>query len=216
METKRFDEQRSLEIISTMIANTSAHIDRNSGKHFLLWGYTTVIVSVFEYFAQLYIGNIQLALWAWFLIPIVGSIGTIMLNRNTEARPKSYVDRSISAVWSVFGFSWGLMFIAALVYGANILFLTVVLMGMGTVITGKICQHKVLTASGKAAIILSLIFPAQRLLLREYGTALRDSGFEHMEALVYSEIIIFAVIFFVMMVIPGHILTKRANRQQNA
>lgn len=216
MEKRHLDEHRSLEIISTMIADTSAHIDRTSGKYFLLWGYTTVIVSLFEYFAQLYIGNIELALWAWFLIPVVGGIGTIVLNRRSEQRPKSYVDRSISSVWRVLGFSWGLMFVAALVYGANILFLTVVLMGMGTVISGKICQHKVLTAAGKAAICLSLIFPAQRLLLRECDTALRDSGFEHIEALVYSEIVIFALIFIVMMVIPGHILMKRAKEQRNA
>lgn len=216
MEKTQLDEHRSLEIIRTMIADTSAHIDRTSGKYFLLWGYTTVIVSLFEYFVQLYLCNVQLALWAWFTIPVVGGIGTLLLNRHSEQRPKSYVDRSISSVWSVLGFSWGLMFVAALAYGANILFLTVVLMGMGTVITGKICQHKVLTASGKAAIILSLIFPAHRLLISEYGTALHDSDTECFKAVIFSEIIIFALIFVVMMIIPGHILSKRAKKQHNA
>lgn len=216
MEKTRLDEHRSLEIIRTMIANTKTHIDRTSGKTFLLWGYTTVLVSLFEYFVQLYMRDMKLALWMWFLIPIVGGIGTIILNRKNEERPKSYVDRSINAVWTVIGSSWALMFIAAIVYNANILFLTVVLMGMGTVITGKICQHKVLTASGKAAIALSIIFPIKHLLLREYGSTLRDSGFEHFDALLYSEIIIFAAIFLVMMVIPGHILMKRAKNLQDA
>ena len=115
-DDKRLDERRSIEIISKMIADTSAHIDSESGKHFLLWGYTTVIVSLFEYVAQVCHLPMPLCLWAWFLIPVVGGIGTIILNRNAKnSRPKSYVDRSISAVWTVFGLSFGMVFIAALV-----------------------------------------------------------------------------------------------------
>lgn len=211
MREQQIDEHRSLEIISKMIADTSAHIDNESGKYFLLWGYTTVIVSLFEYVAQLLHLPIHLCLWAWWLIPIVGGIGTIILNRRAGvARPKSYVDRSISAVWMVFGLSFGMAFIAALVYGANILFLTAMLMGMGTVITGKICQHRVLTVAGTAGMVLSLLIPTGHLLLREYATALRESGITHVEAIYYIEMVIFAAVFLVMMVIPGHILYNRA------
>lgn len=211
MREQQIDEHRSLEIISKMIADTSAHIDNESGKYFLLWGYTTVIVSLFEYVAQLLHLPMHLCLWAWWLIPIVGGIGTLILNRRAGvARPKSYVDRSISAVWMVFGLSFGMAFIAALVYGANILFLTAMLMGMGTVITGKICQHRVLTVAGIAGMVLSLLIPAGHLLLREYATALRESGIAHVEAIFYIEMVIFAAVFLVMMVIPGHILYNRA------
>ena len=211
MKEQTIDEHRSLEIISKMIADTTAHIDNESGKYFLLWGYTTIIVSLFEYVAQLLHLPMHLCLWAWWLIPIVGGIGTLILNRRAGvARPKSYVDRSISAVWMVFGLSFGMAFIAALVYGANILFLTAMLMGMGTVITGKICQHKVLTVAGIAGIVLSLLIPTGHLLLREYATALRESGITHVEAIYYIEMVIFAAVFLVMMVIPGHILYNRA------
>lgn len=211
MREQQIDEHRSLEIISKMIADTSAHIDNESGKYFLLWGYTTVMVSLFEYVAQLLHLPIHLCLWAWWLIPIVGGIGTLILNRRAGvARPKSYVDRSISAVWMVFGASFGMAFIAVLVYGANILFLTAMLMGIGTVITGKICQHRVLTVAGMAGMALSLLIPVGHLLLREYATALRESGIAHVEAIFYIEMVIFAVVFLVMMVIPGHILYNRA------
>lgn len=214
MKEQQIDERRSLEIISQMIADTSAHIDSNSGKYFLLWGYTTVIVSLFEYFAQLFGLCMPLCLWAWFLIPIVGGIGTVVLIRQESdtQRPKSYLDRSVSAVWTVFGFSFGMVYIAALVYGANLLFLTAMLMGMGTVITGKICQHKVLTIAGKLGMVLSLLIPFGHIIMRHYAAA----GLEHIEALMYAEIIIFALIFAVMMVIPGHILVSRAKRQRDA
>ncbi|MBQ8366170.1 MAG: hypothetical protein IJ442_04680 [Bacteroidaceae bacterium] len=216
-EEKHLDEHRSIEIISRMIADTSAHIDSESGKYFLLWGYTTVLVSLFEYVAQVSHLAIPLCLWAWFLIPAVGGIGTLILSRRaTATRPKSYLDRSVNAVWMVFGLSFGMAFIAAIVYGASILYLTALLMGMATVITGKICRHKVLTIAGKAGIVLSLLIPAGHLLLRKYGAALLSSGIEPVEAILYVEILIFALIFVVMMVIPGHILYNRSKRVKNA
>lgn len=215
-DDNRLDERRSIEIISQMIADTSAHIDRESGKYFLLWGYTTAIISLFEYVAQVAHLDMNICLWAWWLIPVVGGIGTLLLSRKSATRPKSYVDRSVSAVWTVFGLSFGMAFVAALVYGTNLLFLTAMLMGMGTVITGKICRHKVLTIAGKAGVILSLAFPVSHLLLREYGEALRNSGTPYFEAIIYSEIVIFALIFVVMMVIPGHVLHNRSKDRNDA
>lgn len=217
MKEQQIDEHRSIEIISKMIADTSAHIDNESGKYFLLWGYTTVIVSLFEYIAQVCHLPIPLCLWAWFLIPVVGGIGTIVLNRHAGVtRPKSYIDRSISIVWSVFGLSFGMVFVAATVYHTSILFLTALMMGMATVITGKICRHSVLEWAGKGGIVMSLLIPACHLVMREYGISLRDSGIAHFEAILYIEIVIFAAIFLIMMVIPGHILCARAKQTKNA
>lgn len=215
MKEQTIDEHRSIEIISKMIADTTAHIDSESGKYFLLWGYTTVIISLFEYFAQVFHLLTPLCVWAWWLIPVVGGIGTLILNRRAGVtRPKSYVDRSISIVWTVFGLSFGMIFIAALVYHTSILYLTALMMGMGTVITGKICRHKVLAWAGKAGVVLSLLFPAWHLIMREYGIALRDSGIANIEAVLYIEIVIFALIFLIMMVIPGHILYARAKNKR--
>ena len=215
MKEQTIDEHRSIEIISKMIADTTAHIDSESGKYFLLWGYTTVIISLFEYFAQVFHLATSLCVWAWWLIPVVGGIGTLILNRRARVtRPKSYVDRSISIVWTVFGLSFGMIFIAALVYHTSILYLTALMMGMGTVITGKICRHKVLAWAGKAGVVLSLLFPAWHLLMREYGIALRDSGIANIEAVLYIEIVIFALIFLIMMVIPGQILYARAKNKR--
>lgn len=211
------DEHRSLEIITRMIADTSAKIDSNSGRYFLLWGYTTVVVSLFEYVAQVSGWSMPLCLWAWWLIPLVGGIGTIILTRSErhgKKLPKSYLDRSVSIVWTVFGLSFGFALIAALVYGTNLLFLTAMLMGMGTVITGKICRHKVLTVAGKAALILSLLFPANHLLVTQCSESIIEAGFISIDALLYAEIVIFAAIFMVMMVIPGHILTNRAKKSR--
>ena len=217
MKEQTIDEHRSIEIITKMIADTSAHIDNESSKYFLLWGYTTVIVSLFEYVAQVCHLPIPLCLWAWWLIPVIGGIGTIILNRRAGAsRPKSYIDRSISIIWTVFGISFCMIFVAAIVYQTSILFLTALMMGMGTIITGKMCRHNVLAWAGIASVVLSLLIPACHLIMRKYGDWLINSNIANVEAILYIEIVIFALIFLVMMVIPGHILHSRAKNRRHA
>ena len=56
------DERRSLEIISQMIADTSRKIEQNSSLYFLAWGYTTVLVSIFEYFV--WVADLNQS-WLW-------------------------------------------------------------------------------------------------------------------------------------------------------
>ena len=202
------DNQKSLEIISQMIADTSNQIERNSGKYFLSWGYTTVAVSILEYFVMCLHLNTAL-IWAWWLIPVIGGVATVVLARRESPTPKSYVDRSISAVWAVFGTSSLYAFVAAVVYGTSMFFLIVLLMGMGTVITGAICRHQKLTVCGGIAMLLSLIFPIKHIALKNIEEeALQNTS----EWLIYSDIIIFAAIFIVMMVIPGHIMNCKSKK----
>ena len=191
-----------------MIADTSNQIERNSGKYFLSWGYTTVAVSIFEYFVMCLHLNTAL-IWAWWLIPVIGGVATVILARNESPTPKSYVDRSISAVWAVFGASSLYAFVAAVVYSTSMFYLIVLLMGMGTVITGAICQHQKLTLCGAIAMLLSLIFPIKHIALKDIGAEAFQSNSEW---LIYSDIIIFAVIFLVMMVIPGHIMNCKSKK----
>ena len=199
------DNQKSLEIISQMIADTSAQIESNSGKYFLAWGYTTVAVSIFEYFVMALHLNTAL-IWAWWLIPVIGGCATLLLARREASLPKSYVDRSVSAVWTVFGISSLFALVAAMVYGASMFYLIVLLMGMGTVITGAICRNRNLTLCGCIAMLLALIFPIKHIAVKNMGSGAA-------EWIIYSDIIIFTVIFLVMMVIPGHILNRRYRKQ---
>lgn len=216
MGANAVDAQRSLDIISRMIADTSAHIDSNAGRYCLAWGYTTVLVSIFEYVAQISGWNMHLCLWVWFLIPIVGGFFTRRFARSdmrrVGARPKSYLDRCVSIVWTVFGMSSLLAYAAALAYNVSLLFLIVMLMGMGTVITGAICRHRFLAGCGIASMFLSLIFPIMHIVLQR----MKEDALQELDvATIYSDIIIFAVIFLVMMVIPGHILVNRAKKLDN-
>ena len=141
-------------------------------------------------------------------LTVIGGVATTLLARKEAPTPKSYVDRSISAVWAVFGVSSLYAFVAAVVYSTSMFFLIVLLMGMGTVITGAICRHRNLTICGGVAMLLSLIFPIKHIVIKNLETEALHSTTDW---LIYSDIIIFAVIFLVMMVIPGHIMHKRSS-----
>ena len=202
-------EQQSLELITRMISETRTRLVRNSGMPFLIWGYTTVAVALFEYFAQrTFIGQNQW-LWAWWAIPVIGIIGMLLLGRR-DTGAKNYLDRTVSAVWAVCSVS--ILTVAvplALFYHVSILFSVVVLIGIGTTITGRIIRDTTTTAAGFLFTLSALIYPMRSLTLGEIpsGAAVDVIRWHSVNNL------IFAVQFFVFMVIPGHILNRKTNRQ---
>ena len=197
-------EQQSLELITRMISETRTRLVRNSGTPFLIWGYTTVAVALFEYFAQRTFINQDLWFWAWWAIPVIGIIGMLLLGRR-DTGAKNYLDRTVSAVWAVCSIS--ILTVAvplSLFYHVSMLFSVVVLIGIGTTITGRIIRDTTTTAAG-----FLLIYPLRSAFFGEIpsGAAADVIRWHSVNN------IIFAVQFFVFMVIPGHILNHKTNRQ---
>ena len=81
---------------------------------------------------------------------------------------------------------------------------------MGTIITGAICRHRNLIICGSIAMLLSLVFPIKQIVTKNMDTTAFG---EAAEWIIYSDIIIFALIFLVMMVVPGHIMCHRQRRR---
>ena len=71
MEEKRLDAAESLELIGRMIRNTRQRLERHSGRPFLIWGYTTVGISLLNYALNLTGADPNWSL-SWFLIPVLG------------------------------------------------------------------------------------------------------------------------------------------------
>lgn len=202
-------EQQSLELITRMISETRTRLVRNSGTPFLIWGYTTVAVALFEYFAQRTFINHDLWFWAWWTIPVIGIIGMLILDRR-DTGAKNYLDRTVSAVWAVCSIS--ILTVAvplSLFYHVSMLFSVVVLIGIGTTITGRIIRDTTTTAAGFLFTLSALIYPLRSAFFGEIpsGAAADVIRWHSVNN------IIFAVQFFVFMVIPGHILNHKTNRQ---
>lgn len=205
MENNKLSEAQSLELITSMIQDSRSRLARNSGTPFLIWGYTTVAVSLFNALA-LYLGWSHAWAWSWFSIPVIGWLGMMLLFKQ-EPSARNYIDRIVSMIWVVIGLSFAWLFVGAVVFGCSISFLTVVVMGIGTVLTGCVIKHRTTTICGWAAMCASLIFPIVYFIIAKSGSASAIS-----EVWIWGELIVFALIFLVMMVIPGHILNHKYNK----
>lgn len=205
MENNKLSEAQSLELITSMIQDSRSRLARNSGTPFLIWGYTTVAVSLFNALA-LYLGWSHAWAWSWFTIPVIGWLGMMLLFKQ-EPSARNYIDRIVSMIWVVIGLSFAWLFVGAVVFGCSISFLTVVVMGIGTVLTGCVIKHRTTAICGWAAMCASLIFPIVYFIIAKSGSASAIS-----EVWIWGELIVFALIFLLMMVIPGHILNHKYNK----
>ncbi len=209
MENKNLTEAQSLELITSMIQDSRARLARNSGTPFLIWGYTTIAVSLFNALA-LYLGWSGSWGWSWFAIPVIGWVG-MMLWGKREPSARNYIDRVFSILWATLGISFAWFFIAAIVYGCSISYITILVMGVGTVISGLLLQNKATTICGCVAMLSSLIFPAVYLIITKWNIS-PTVAISLAESWLWGEKVVFAAIFLFMMVVPGHILNHKYNR----
>ena len=193
VEKEDLNERESLELITRMIQNTKCRMAENAGMPFLLWGYMTVAVSLLVWFMLKQTGNADCN-YLWFLLPLVAFHGTLWSGRKLKKMVRTYVDRIIGYVWTVFGLSAFLLSCVA-VFGWDIpiLFTILLLMGMGTALTGLIVGMKVVTVGGVLGALLSL-------------------GCFFIPGI--SQMLFFALAFVFMMVIPGHMMNRVASRNK--
>lgn len=211
MEEKKLNEQESLALIASMINNTRERLAKNSGRPFLIWGYTVIAVSLFEYMAinlgwSAYYGLI------WWLIPIIGHPLTWLACRGQKHEPKTYVDRCIDAVWTVMGVTCLVAVFGEIIYGTHtmLFFSVVMLAGCGVAITGLIIKDFTTALMGTLAIGASLVFP----IMRHFQPTAEELGQEGVVAYISADILIFAAIFFAILVIPGHILNYKNRKRK--
>lgn len=185
MEERQLNEKESLELIARMIQNTQRKLEKSNGMPFLVWGYTTIVVSLLIWYFLSTTGDYRIH-YLWFLIPVIAGPMMFVLIRKYEKGVKTYIDRVVGYVWIVMGVTGFMISITAMFFwNLPILFIVILLMGSGTAITGLVIRFTPIAVAGFAGIVLSLA------CLFTQGT---------------DQILVFAGLFLVMMVIPGHIL----------
>ena len=197
MEEKRMNEAESLELITSMINDSRARMTKNLGTPFLIWGYTTVAVSICQAVIVACVEEFYPYLWGWFAIPVVGWLLMLLFNKQ-EKTVTNYIDRCINALWCAIGVAaFILPFMGVFVFPSVIM-----LIGVGTATTAAVVKDKIVKRIGYAAIFSSLLFPFVRLLLSRLFTLEQFGGRERY----LVECIIFAVIMFLLLIVSGHIL----------
>lgn len=195
MEDRKLEAAESLELIGRMIENTRSRIVRNSGRPLLAWGYATVLTTLVVWGAVV---GFQDPRWnfLWLLLPVLGwLLMWLTRGKRTEGEARTFVDRVIGNVWFVMGLT--AMFVSLLTLFTPIrlpiLFIILLIMGMGTAVTGLIIRFTPAVAGGTAAIVLA---PLTMLVGNMWQPLLFIAG------------------FVVMMIVPGHILNHTSNHPQ--
>lgn len=191
MEEKKLTEKESLELISQMIQSTKDNMENGSGNMFLIWGYLSTFVALLIYGVWTTTGN-PLIFWAWWLIPAIGYPCVLYLNRKQSKRVKTDIDRIILQVWIVGGLCCIVSPVVGMFVSLPILFVEAFVINMGVAITGLIMRYKLISISGFIGIALS------------YVLLMVDSRFQ---------ILIFAAMFVLLMIIPGHALNAACARK---
>ena len=206
MEERKMNEAESLELITSMINDSRARMRRDFGTPFLIWGYTTVVVSIIQALIVACVDDFMPYLWLWCAIPLIGWPLMLCLNRQ-ERGAVNCIDRCVGAVWTGIGIaSVFIPFYCG--FGISVFSTVVVLMGVGTYVTAVVIKDKVVKRIGVVAIISPVTFAIAKFVYVRFFT-LQDVAYY--SGLYLTECIIFAVIIFLLLVVPGHILNRKKN-----
>ena len=129
----------------------------------------------------------------WLMLPLLGwLLMWISREKKPEGEVRTFVDRVIGNVWTVMGLSAWFVSMLALFTPMRlpILFIILLIMGMGTTVTGLIIRFTPTAVGGVAAIILA---PFTLIAGNMWQPLLFIAG------------------FVVMMIVPGHILNYKSN-----
>lgn len=190
MDNKNFNADQSIELIQRMIRDTRRNLSSGSSNLFILWGYLLAATAVGIF---LLLTFTESRAWQWLWLPALGwLLMWISREKKPEGEVRTFVDRVIGNVWTVMGLSAWFVSMLALFMPMRlpILFIILLIMGMGTTVTGLIIRFTPTAVGGVAAIILA---PFTLIAGDMWQPLLFIAG------------------FVVMMIVPGHILNYKSN-----
>ncbi|MGI6222040.1 MAG: hypothetical protein ACOYJG_00350 [Prevotella sp.] len=186
-ENSNMTAERSLEIISQMVENTRQRVEVNGWKPMLYWGLVTITLAlVVGYLWQnTKMGPAANLLW---ILESVGAIYPLFNRSKQPAQPTTYLSKSIGTIWKWLGIICGLLAIIWSCLGTlhaylpplpwvnnhfiiPIVGIVVMLMGLGSTITGSLLKIRSIMACGVITAVLGgtlgliIIGPQQMLFL---------------------------------------------------
>lgn len=202
MDNQKMTPQESIDIITNIMNTTKQRIEKKSGTPFLIWGYATLFVSIIVYYVTSLTGNPWYN-FLWYLIPCIGMPLTLRHHKKQTKEITTPIQKSISYLWMFLGFLGLLLTIypsilinttdynfQALPY--RILFIMLLLMTVGTGFTAILIRSKTIFYGAIIGTIGTFALPYLSLY--------------------FNSILIFGIIFFLFMVIPGHILNFKTKQ----
>lgn len=208
MEDRKLTEKESLEVITSMIAQTKQRYIGN-GNIMLMWGYLIVAVAALIW-TLLVITHNSSWNWLWYLIWIIGGIATpIMAKKEQHKRGvKNYSDTLTNRIWSTVGFSaiaataicLAMLLIKGIYAWSSMFALTLIIVPLAEIAQGIVIKEKSLVTGGALGLCVGLF------------TMACIAGHVVLYATWFMPLFMFA--FIAMMIIPGHILNHKAHKEK--
>lgn len=205
MEEKTINEKESIAIISAMIARTKDRYMLGDGNILLMWGYLTVAVSALIW-VLLSLTHNPACNWLWYLIWIIGGIATPIMTRrrSVEKGAKSYSDKVTSRLWSIVGASaiactllcLGFMWLRGANAWSMMFAFALIIVPFAEIAQGIVIREASFVWGGALGMLVGIF----TMCCIASGTPLHASW--------YMPIFIGA--FVGMMIIPGHIINRKA------
>lgn len=208
MEDRKLTEKESLEVITSMIARTK---DRylGSGNILLMWGYLDVFVSILVWI-MLDITRQNVWNWLWFAIPVIGIPATIIISRRERRSygAVTYSDKITSSLWTIFGVSeivltlicLGFEFIGDVNCWGAMLVYSLLAAPCAEIAQGLIVKEKSFIWGGLVGLAIGMV------------TACCVAGGIPLSVKWFMPL--FILVWIAMMIIPGHILNHKADKEK--
>lgn len=169
-----------LNIISKMMSDTRRGVLQMSYVPFLTWGGSTIVVAMMVYVVVKYTGN-HLGYFLWYLLPVLGvSLTKAFVPRLKMAR--TGISTSLKSIWWMLAILLICFSVTSFLVPFNVLFFILLLLSVGSYVTGAVIAYPFLQYSSVAGFAVSFLL----LLI---------SGL--------SQIPVFAAAIAVMMIVPG-------------
>ena len=196
---KNLTTEQSLDLIARMIATTRRNFNDRGGAMFLIWGYTTVVVTIAIVLTVQFVHSPAI-MWGWMALPLIGTALT-WRHFSRHSRPVyTHLDKAVWSVWIVGAIAAALCMVSVYVAAAfdrgryiDILFTMALMIILCIAVTGRLIGSRPVKIGGLAGIALAFVLPA-----------LANTGWQ-MPA--------FAALFLVAQVIPGHLLNAECRRE---
>jgi hypothetical protein len=155
-QERTLSPQESLDVILKAISRTKSGIRANS-FYFLLWGWLIAIAS-FGSFIMIVLFN------AWFhfvLFPILSIVGIVIASvhysRKRVVSTESYVSHFLSRLWAVLGIAFIMAVFINVSHGEPPFTYTLMLAGIGTLVSGWVMKFRPLIFGGVLFLIASVV-----------------------------------------------------------
>lgn len=209
MQERKLTEAESLALITQMIQNTHRRLTVNAGKPYLIWGYLTAGVAIFEWLVAVN-GWSFCWMFAWWLIPLLGFPLMLLTCRKRPTEPKNYIDRAVEAVWIACSVAMIPAFAIALFYRVSILLLVTLIISIGTLVSGRLIAMKPVVWGGALFMCGTVAMALHQFSMRH--AVVVENVNEYTLFLYKGEMLIFALLFICGMIIPGHIINAKTRK----